>query len=348
MTNKSIQKFLIIVLAAIGWTYWLPLFAAIRTNTLTSDQLERTARNISTFCDLTLARRDALQNSLYNLESRIATAAPGEVPQLLTAHSGIYEQYKSIERRIRIAPFSNSQTCYYFFVSYLLLFVLIKIQDTEDVTCFKKNCSNIHAIIIGVGLFIFFNWSNWLRNSPWGQAGRTLFSYSHLDISPLGFIIQELHVLGMMVLCGYVATNAIRSNATNHLQDPKEPYLIASTTRRRFELWQLQTLVLSIAFLPWTNFYWRIVTMIGESRYFPSAIGIHTIWALLWFLISLSAWRTYQAWNDFTTTASTFLNAEELKSLLNLEPVSKSMFATTAVASTLSFIYPFIKPFLFG
>ena len=331
------------VLAIVAWNYWAPLIVAISTDTLAPERIGERVREISAPSVALLDDQIATQDAKRRLRAYIANGDPADIEPLLNTYAALSEFEQQSPRKIRIAKYANSQARHYFFASYLAFAVLLVLHRSLDRQSDSTLTAHSFAISFGVLFFIFLNWSNWWRNTPWGQSDRTLFSYAHFDISPLGFAMQELQILGMMILCGYVAALLIDYAPAIPCPDSSGPVELSKFTKREFEIWQIRSVLLAIAFLPWTIFYWRIVTSVGETRYFPSAISMHVIWAILWLLASAPAWRAFHAWQEFSVTSSAEKSADDMKKIQMLEPVSRSIFVGSAVASTISFAYPIFQ-----
>lgn len=349
MTDRIAMRLLLIILPVVLWTYWIPLVVAISTDTLAYEGVANRVRSISRSSGAQLDEQDALKRSIRNLEEEIAQADSSDLASLVESHAVLTQYAAENSKRIRVAQYENSVARHYFFASYLalslLFFLRIKERSTRRPTV-ELQLFHPKAIGLGLSFYLFFNWSNWWRNTAFGQEDRRLFSYAHFDVSPLGFVMQELEVAGMMVLTGYVTALFLRNFSADHAERQSfsgDAYDLSKAAKREFESWQIRSLLLVVAFLPWTIFYWRIVTSIGESRYFPFAVGIHVIWLFVWIVISIPPLRAFERWQDYTVASSRDRSPEEMAKIRAIEPVSRSMFAITAVASTISFVYPFLQ-----
>lgn len=344
-SQLSAIKFLLLVLAIVAWTYWAPLVIAILTGTLTEEQIKDRVRSLGESQLALLTEQSQAAARIKKLRNEIDAADNSQVEALLETYSKVTEYENAKPSQIRIAKYANSKARHYFFVSYLALCVLVMIHVANSRQSLFSKSHIVYSCWFASIFFLLFHWSNWWRNGPWGQSDRVLFSYAHFDISPVGFAMQEFQALGMLMICGYFAAIALESNGERPSSN-EGPVAISSHAKREFELWQIRSLLLAVSFLPWTMFYWRIVTEIGESRYFPSAISIHFIWAFLWFLASIPALRALRSWQVFSVNSTTGRSLDEIKKIQMLEPISQSNFFASAFASLASFVFPLIKAFL--
>ena len=343
MSNKYAIRFLALLLLIVAWVYWLPLVVAVFAGTLTDDGIETKARSINASIGQELDNRAKLIKTKQSIETEIAEATPEQIISLLDTYTAVSNYDQQYEKSVRITKYANSLARHYFFASYLALTILV-VSIFQQLRDRKKNqLVHFHALRYGLLLYIFLNWSNWWRNTPFGQFDRALYSYAHFDISVAGFAMQELQLIGMMFLCGYILFFALKStDIQSTMQNPSVSDL-SKNAKIEFERWQVHSVLLAVAFLPWTIFYWHIVTAIGETRYFPSAISIHVIWAFIWVVSSIPAWRAFQKWQEFVVNMSVDHSLEEMQKIQLIEPVSKGMFAISAGASTLSFVFPILQ-----
>ena len=280
---------------------------------------------------------------MRRLRADIANGDPADIEPLLNTYAALSEFEQQSPRKIRIAKYANSQARHYFLPAILRsqCYWFSIVHLTGSLT--PAPTAHSSAISFGVLFFILLNWSNWWRNTPWGQSDRTLFSYAHFDISPLGFAMQELQILGMMILCGYVA--ALLIDYARLFRAPI--HLVQSSCRSsRNESLKSGRFVRPY----WPLHFFRGRSSIGVSL-LPlakrvishPAISMHVIWAILWLLASAPAWRAFHAWQEFSVTSSGEKSADDMKKIQMLEPVSRSIFVGSAVASTISFAYPIFQ-----
>lgn len=128
----------------------------------------------------------------------------------------------------------------------------------------------------------------------------------------------------------------------------------------KFSQWQIDSLLLTVAFLPWTYFYWRLVITIGDIRYLHGAIYLHIMWGLIWLITSsklidsLKKWRRHQAelLVDVSTgkqmfptpNANSMSSLDDPNTLIKLSrPIGKFRMVTTSIIAFVSFVIPLIR-----
>jgi hypothetical protein len=344
-TQKSITKYLLMVLAIVAWNYWIPLFVAVCTHTLTYRGVEEKTREICKPCNEKLDKIEASERQKQQMLAEILASSTTELEPLLTKYMSFVKYESEKPREIYIAAYENSQTRHFFFISYLSLSGLIAWQAIRARQNVFARGRHGRAIQIGFLLFLLWGWSNWWRNTPFGHTDRRLFSYAHFDITALGFVTQEFQAFGMMILCGYLIVCCLDyiSVTSFTIADPGE---LSNLAKCQFEAWQSQSVLLLVAFLPWTLFYWRTATSIGDHRYMPSAIGIHLIWILIWALITAPAWCAIREWQKLLTSYTSLKSVDEIKKIRMLDPVSRNSKLASAIAAGVSLVYPLLQNFI--
>ncbi len=160
-----------------------------------------------------------------------------------------------------------------------------------------------------VGTWVFYRWPTWMRNLPYlhlREIERHVYANGNWDVSRGSFFVQEGQ--GVVASILLVAVWAIwadfipvwqaqvreclwRDGSTERLAEFTESFV------RLFVHWQVSSVVLAAAFIPYTFFFWNYVIEFGDKRYLAHALIMHGIWGVTWLLISLPlAWTWYQ-WN---------------------------------------------------
>ena len=67
--------------------------------------------------------------------------------------------------------------------------------------------------------------------------------------------------------------------------------------RHSFDRWQMHSLLLACAFLPWTAYYWSLDRVFGDPRYYWSTLTVHVLWGFTWFRLSVPLFRVARRFN---------------------------------------------------
>lgn len=303
--------------------------------------------------------RDAKIDLLKKIDGRLASteALKGEeIKALLSARADLN---KDIEAPKHGTGFFTNSTTSVFLVCYLCLTALLCIGLNVYPGVNPPKGRTLEA---GFFAYLSFAIFNWVRNGfPHGEA-RKIYSFTHFDIGPLSFWFQEFRLLGIFLLIaavnllwyeGLKTTQAELSKWKNpeggiHVDSLAE---LSQLVSGKFALWQGTSLVLAIAFLPWTYFYWQEMRIYGDRRYVESALLTHLFWGLSWIAISAPAWFSLRTWaknKSFAlvrgiAAAKNEAASEAVSKVVHeLEPIGYlQLFVTSAVAFG-SFLVPVI------
>jgi hypothetical protein len=280
----------------------------------------------------------------------VAAGEAGQVREYLRA------TLEDARPRLRVSGFVDNETTVYWTVSYLALGALVLAACAPVAPLLRQT----RTWLAGAGAYVLMMAPNWYRNTSAGQAGRTVYSYVNLDISPASFALQELRMFGLFLLLSVVWSAAVRGveRARYEARDaltsaPGADALApaAADARGAFLQWQRDSVLLAAVFLPWTRFYWRSVVALGDSRYVTSAIVMHLAWLVTWLAASAPLLVYVRAWS--TTRTSTLLraahqdpgglNVEHTAKLLSeIEPLPRQQVLLASAASVASFVWPLL------
>ena len=156
-------------------------------------------------------------------------------------------------------------------------------------------------------ILIFYRWPAWYRNSPpLGQIGRKVYAYSNRDVSHSAFWAQEIMAALVCVLLTIVWEQWLRffeqrsreldeqvsAPAGSMIIDPRRIERLHDT----FLHWQLSSVMLAIAFLYSTFFFWARVAVDSDRRYIADALSTHLLWITTWLIISAPLFITWRDW----------------------------------------------------
>jgi hypothetical protein len=333
------------VTACLGWTFLLPCLLAWLGGVLTAPQVEAEVRRKPAYaaCGGPLcAAEDACDMSVP--VARFFAAAP------------------NTERpRIAFFGFIESRTTYCYFLASLALGLLV--------WRYRKPRPPYRDLSWGAGLGIWAVWGglSLLRAWPQADASRTIFSFVHWDVSKIEFFLQEVRSYLLCVLVASIWRHAeIRGRkwarrwaavlGTNATFNPEHLNRCADTLGERVQRWHVDSLLLGLAFLPWTLYYWSLDRRWGDPRYYMSTLVWHIVWGICWWVLSRP---TFSAWHEFgrhrARVRAALLAPMRSKSTENLDaslqwldglkPVSTMRFAIIGAASIVTFFLPLLKAF---
>jgi len=203
-----------------------------------------------------------------------------------------------------------------------------------------------NTLVLGVISYAGFNWTNWVRNAYMRKHfaiglthGRTVFAWPHWDINKLSFFLQEARALSMFLLLAFLwqAWIAAFRESVELTEKWTSQATIDNFGERagllsdRFSEWQCQSVLLVVAFLPWSLFYWRSVSDLGDTRYIMAGILLHIVWVTTWLILSLSLLQVWRQWSNYrlqvlSSLAGTQESSDQaertIKILLEATPVS--------------------------
>src|SRR3984885_10290623 len=185
------------------WIYAIPGVVAYRSHVFTPTEIALHLKGT--------AKKDwdQYQASVSNLQNCVARqdgvlADPTLDQSKLTALLSIRRTCSSLLSEenppVTLAGFIGNWLLEIWVISYLGLLILISQWTSQSLQVIKWQ----RTISLGLFFYLAFNWSSWVRNfgSTQVENGRRVFSFVNRDISPASFVLQELRVLGMMILLG--------------------------------------------------------------------------------------------------------------------------------------------------
>jgi hypothetical protein len=139
-----------------------------------------------------------------------------------------------------------------------------------------------------------------------GNIGRTVYTQTNFDVSAAGFLVQETNA-AIVVWCilelflvwlSYFSVwrREIADLAGPRILEINQMYFLTRSLSRQFIHWQACSLLLAIAFLPYTFLFWRYVIDFGDHRNTAHALITHALWGACWVSISLPLAQTWYEW----------------------------------------------------
>lgn len=172
------------------------------------------------------------------------------------------------------------------------------------------------------GLEIFFRWPTWIRNSGFlRNVERAVYADANIDVSVPAFILQEALALVVavcilefvLIWSSYFVKwrqEILAIRGANKL-DANLTYGFIQATSRQFVHWQICSILLAVAFAPWTFFFWQFVIDFGDRRYAPHALIVHALWGTCWLVASLPLVQTWYEWTLMRAMSSMVKNGDE-------------------------------------
>jgi len=325
------------------WTFWVPGVVARHLGVLTAAQVEATVRHLPAYAPCGgpwCVAEDACDKSVP-VARFFAAAANTERP------------------RIGFFGFIESRTTYcYLFASFALGLLVSR---------YRRPGLPWRELLYGVGIFLCWGGLSIFRAWVSADAARTIFSFVHWDVSRVECVLQEVR---SVVLCVLVATIWRRAEirgsewtlgwaarlAAEAKFDPERLNRRADELSECVQRWYVDSLLLGLAFLPWTFYYWSLGREWGDPRYYMSTLVWHIVWGICWWVLSRP---TFSAWHQFgrhRADARAWLLAHpppeskgpldaSLQWLDDLKPVSTVRIVIIGAASIVTFFLPVVKVF---
>lgn len=193
------------------------------------------------------------------------------------------------EKEVRIAPFyPNEILVLWVFLYFGLLNLVFNIRLRRVKKPFAKD-----LVFLSLTLIVFLRFNTWLRNTSIGEYGRKIYSYANFDISPVGFFVQEIQAWISVVLIAFVFVKWINYSdyIRNMLLRTHEISIIHyQITIRKFRKiyleWQISSFLVAVSFIFYTFYFYNMIYSERDLRYIPHALVVHSVWLLLWIVIS--------------------------------------------------------------
>ena len=116
-----------------------------------------------------------------------------------------------------------------------------------------------------------------------------------------------------------------------------------------FTKWQIFSLLLLGAFLPWTFAYWGNIIKYDDNRYIIQAAVCHFYWLISWIIATVPLIKVYNQWALLKKSAiNNALAMDDLQNfnlvsnfIKEINPISNLKLTYTGLASIISFLLPF-------
>jgi hypothetical protein len=301
-------------------------------------------------------------NELNRTISSLASSSSSAVKPIIDAREATEQTLRRFKLKISVVGFYNDPVSIVFMLNYLALACLVLNAS------FDRHRINLRrTFVIGFAAYLIFTWPNFFRNFLFNQylgeeyeRSRTVYAHGQWDIDRVCFILQEARVFGMMLLLSVlwqrwsVYSAKIKDNTRKWSLDlnaidtsAAQRALVVSEQLSR---WHGHSLLLAIAFLPFSWFFWLSITDSGDSRYVYTAVLIHVLWGVSWYFLTLPLLGSWRAWSEYRLLATGSMAGQSkdriepaLAILQEIQPISDLQFAGTSIAAIASFLLPVIQ-----
>lgn len=367
----------LIVCLSFLWTVVLPGALAIREHVFDSRDVRvrlsqlTTTKSASLRLDRYEKDRQRYEAWLGAINAKIDAAVtskspPNDLKALLDSRQRIEEEQAALQPPVVVAGFFKSGVNYVFLIHYLFLGFLLLLAPIS-----WRRLRVAPLLSFGLLGYTVFEWPNWVRNFVMNryisdtngayEKGRVVFSFPHWDISHTQFYLQEARVLGMFLLLSvlwqawFYLSQGVGANAKSWKEQPlnfSDAGVEAVSVSDEFSRWQINSILLAGAFIPWTWFYWSSVHSEGDNRYLINAIIIHLIWGLSWLLLSapfLISWRAWSRLKLIMLCEALAVSEDDgapgrtVQFFSQVEPLSNMRLVGASLVAATSFILPLIQ-----
>ena len=365
LIDRTILRFAIAVMLALAAGYFIPaIFAILDGHYFHDDVVELLDDQTRSEHTIEEQRATELRHQLAVADELIADsvaidAVGVELEGLVQARDLFQRKLQEQSPRIRVRAFGEQLVTTLWILAYLSFGLLIAFPAKHWSKTPKAKISWRSVAVLFLLLWLIDAFPTWLRATSFGDAGRTIYSCTNLDVSAIGFFRQEANrllfwILLCVILCRslsefeFLRNEREPTNYTAIIGNPKEISLLSS----EFFYWQISSIALAVPFVFLLYFYWMSVNKGGDVRYMTAALGSQFLWGLAWLCLSapmLWRWRRWtaaktQSLSDLAKGVDLPINKETLD---KIDPLSLSRIAASEAAAIALFFGPMIKGIFF-
>ncbi len=298
------------------------------------------------------------RTAIASIHDRVTTssssAPPAELASLIDTESELRSELKMLTNDPPIhvvgflGPLMLIWPMFYICVGYLIFLFSPQVS---------RRMHPYRYLQVFSGVYILYRWPTWTRNLPQMQyVNRRVFSNGNWDISRLSFVVQEMQALlvcGMLVTLWMIWAKFLplwQRHMARHWAALKSNGDIDDCWRDIGDLfihWQICSVLLAGAFVPYTFFFWTYVVDDHDKRYLPHALIMHALWGLTWMLLSLPlAWTWYQwkfRYRKFEISLSSVSDDDDGKKKEMSSPISQWNVLGSLLGAIIAFLFPLLK-----
>jgi hypothetical protein len=252
---------------------------------------------------------ELLQTSLGAVESRISqevSHGPAtELAALMQVRAALQLSIENLKLKppIRVSAFFLETLTWAWPALYTCFAWLIFLLAPK----FPRSRWSRSHVFLFVGVLVLYRWPTWMRNLPGLRTqDRLVYANGNIDVSVGSFFVQEIQAALACLLIIYLWKlwadfppywRAQIGECWPDIVSGKQMAIFQESMVVLFIHWQVSSVVLAAAFLPFTFYFWNYVIDYGQQRYLPHALITHGLWGVTWLLMTLPLAWTWYAWS---------------------------------------------------
>ncbi len=306
---------------------------------------------------------DSVEQQLHR--SPLTSAQYSDIGPLVQLRAELEDELKSLRPPVAIVSFYLDDLMWVWPAFYISLGLLLTVLAPPSSLILFSRSTLRRTVLISLILTIMWRWPTWTRNFVLGNEGRVIYADANFDVCHVIFFVQEFLALINSVLLAVLWQQWTECLA--HRRD-EEVFKGETALQRAFDdkgarclaltfiHWQICSIVLACAFIPYTHLFWTYIFRDGDSRYIVHAVIVHAVWLASWILISLPLLVTWWNWRAVRAKAMAELVTETMQdrtpsdnrvtALLGSEPIPGWNAIGSIGASVAVFVGPAVHAIL--
>lgn len=187
------------------------------------------------------------------------------------------------------------------------------------------------------------------------------FAFKSASVDPLSWVLEHGRSLTMAMLIALLWNSLLGINQAKEEQlkldgdgSSRASLGAMEDAAREFEQWQLESVMLAAAFLPWSYYDWQMLSESTSRAVDFSALDLyqalidHLTWIGTWALLSVPVIRAFQNWRESKRKFIQQLpkhssSSDVTKFVLEARPVSNLQLLLVSVAGTIALLLPILR-----
>jgi hypothetical protein len=232
------------------------------------------------------------------------SASGQDITALLALRAVLERQLSAEQRQFTIRPFFLSNTMLDWPLVWSAMYTALGIVSFLLIPrgSLLPTLKSRYLIVSIVTFYFLYQAPTWLNSFLLSTDVRRVFSSFNIDISLTAFVMQEVNtalLFGLVFLLWKRGLEFFLARQQYLRQQASEALTVGSVllVSDTFLQWQVSSIVLGLGFICYTGLFWNYAIVLGDHRYLVSAVVLHIIWLLSWWIISLPLLVT---WEDFS------------------------------------------------